>query len=174
MMFNNEDLQHILDTLVEKYSWQPAKALWILETSWKDIAGDYVAKNTRVIGYKPKTLTLAVKSSSWSQDLQYFLPQLKDNVNKFLETTFVEQIQTRVLWTAFRPVASRGGTGEVSVRVGRIKPKTDNLNILIDRVEVNYHIAVKKWLNEGYQPCRACGSPTLKPYRLCSVCEKNR
>ncbi len=95
-MFKNEDLRHILDRLLEEYSWRPAKLLWMVETNWKSIAGEYVAKHTRVIGYRPKILTLAVKSSSWSQELQYSLPGLRDNINNFLGTAFVNDIQTRV------------------------------------------------------------------------------
>ncbi|SMC03574.1 Protein of unknown function [Sulfobacillus thermosulfidooxidans DSM 9293] len=171
-MNKDEHLQHILDRLVETYSWQPAKSLWILETSWNDVAGEYIAKNTRVIGYKPKILTVAVKSSSWAQELQFFIPELKQKINELLGSVFVEDIHTRIFWKAFRPPVYRMGTGEVSVRIGRVKPRTDNLKDLVNQVETNYHLAVKQWLNEGYQPCLSCGSPTLKPYRLCSVCEK--
>lgn len=172
-MNNDGRLQHILDGLVEKYAWQPAKSLWILETSWNDMAGEYISRNTRVIGYRPKILTVAVKSSSWAQELQYFIPELRQKINGLLGSVFVDEIHTRVFWRAFRPPLCRMGTGEVSVRVDRIPPHTDNLATLIAQVETNYHQAVQQWLRDGYQSCVSCGSPTLKPYQLCGMCERN-
>ncbi len=168
---NEARLREILDELVEKYSWQPAKSLWVLETSWRSVAGDIIANRTKIMGYKPKTLTIAVTSSSWAQTLQFWIPELITKINTELNTTFVEEIRTRINLKAFRPVSTYSIPAEGYIRVGKIRPQTQNLGVLLEQVKQNYEKASDYWLSSGYQPCLRCGSPTLKPYRLCSICQ---
>jgi hypothetical protein len=170
MNSNEERLREVLDKLVERYSWQPAQSLWVLETSWRSVVGDIVANRTKIMGYKPKTLTIAVTSSSWAQSLQFWIPDLIVKINAELKTTFVEEIRTRINLKAFRPLSQNMMRGEGHVRVGRIKPQTQNLEVLLEQVRQNYDSAAEQWLLSGYQPCLHCGSPTLKTYRLCSIC----
>jgi hypothetical protein len=174
MTHNSEELRQVLDKLVEQYSLQPAKSLWILETSWRTVAGDTVANRTRILGYKPKVLTIAVTSSSWSQQLQFFIPELITKINMELHTDFVQEIRTRVNLRAFRPVTRLRSAGELSMRVGKIRPRTQDLGVLLDHVKHNYEDAAELWLSGDYQSCARCGSPVLKPYELCSICAQDR
>lgn len=168
---NSEELREVLDRLVERYAWQPAKSLWILDSSWRSVAGDTIANRTRILGYKPKILTIAVTSSSWAQQLQYFIPDLITKINQELHTDFVTDIHTRVNLRAFRTAQPHILIGERTYRFGKLRPKTQDLGVLLDHVKHNYHEAVAKWLQDNYHLCPHCGSPVLKPYEYCSVCE---
>ncbi|MCY0881305.1 MAG: DUF721 domain-containing protein [Firmicutes bacterium] len=169
-------LRTVIDKMVPEYGWQGARYSWRLVTAWQQVAGKQVADHARILYFYHDILTLAVPSSIWSQEMQFYKVELLSRLNAFAQENesdlHVKDIRWRVSLAPFKParplsvVKERGG---VSVAARRLSELT--LTELVACTQKKYEAAVEEWLQKDYRPCRRCQSPTLKPYVLCATCE---
>lgn len=167
-------IEHILNDMVEKYRWHPAKHMAKIQTRWSAAVGPVVARNTRVVYWDHGVVTVAVPTSVWAQEIQYLKPHLlKCLVEQGFEFA-VTDLRVRVWLKPFqmspmrvRGDGERGHRGPYQLSFHPQK----NLMELLERVRTRHETAIADWLENGYQRCQMCHSPTLRLYPYCSVCE---
>lgn len=54
-----------------------------VRNSWKEIAGEMIAKNTSEISFRKKTIFITLSSPALKQELLYRKEELMGNINKF-------------------------------------------------------------------------------------------
>jgi predicted nucleic acid-binding Zn ribbon protein len=70
-------------------------AQFTVKNSWKDIAGEMVAKNTKEIFFSDKVVFITIPSSALRHELSFRKKELLDNINKFCGTQLVNEIVIR-------------------------------------------------------------------------------
>src|ERR1043165_658316 len=66
-----------------------------VKSSWKEIVGDVVAKNTGEIFFKDKTIFVTLTSAALRHELAMRKSQIVDNINSFCGYRLVEEIVLR-------------------------------------------------------------------------------
>jgi predicted nucleic acid-binding Zn ribbon protein len=70
-------------------------AQFSVRTSWKEIVGEVVAKNTSSIYFKDKTIFVTLASDALRHELSFRKETIVSNINKFCGTPLVDQIVLR-------------------------------------------------------------------------------
>ena len=89
-------LKDILGDVVGRYRWHAAEALWEIQGIWVKAVSPELAQVVRPIAFLDGTLTLAVPSPVWSQELMYWREDLVARINAELETPRVTRIKLMV------------------------------------------------------------------------------
>jgi len=63
-----------------------------IRENWREIVGDIVYKNTRVVGIRNKVLRVGVSSSAWAMELTFIKDRIVENINHLCGKTAVEDI----------------------------------------------------------------------------------
>ncbi|MCL5116818.1 MAG: DUF721 domain-containing protein [Firmicutes bacterium] len=169
-------LGNILRGMVEEHGWHRAQWLRMMEAIWHRVVGDAIYAHTRILTLTPDgVLVIAVPSSVWSQELNYYRPRILGAIHDELPQVTIRDIRTRV-----RAQADRKRTSEDAYRRSpyaatyRAPAGTEDLGVLLTRVQEKYQEAAQEWLAEGFYPCIQCHAPTLAGYPLCVVCDLER
>lgn len=171
----SHELSQILASLADKHQWHRAQWLSVIELLWRRVVGDTVADHTRIITVTAdNVLVVAVPSSVWAQELQYYKPVILQAIHIEIPQSHLRDIRTRVSTT--RPeIAWTEDAGEYSspyyARDINKSPVSDNLDALLLAVQEKYEAATRDWLTQGFHSCAHCRAPILRRYRLCIACE---
>ncbi len=167
-------LKDILDAEMDRHDWRRAKWVYRLQSHWSLVVGEILAKHTRLISVDTKVIVIAVQSSSWTQELTYWKPEIHRRLNEMTqgETKHAEiriQVWSKALNPNLKPLDDRYERG---LPYQKPSVTSDDLEQLVDRVRDKYTSAVEYWIASGYDLCERCQSPTLKGYRWCACCER--
>jgi predicted nucleic acid-binding Zn ribbon protein len=88
-----ERLGAILRTMAARYRWHPVEALLQIQLHWTDVVSPELARVAKPVGFLGGTLTVAVPSPVWTQELQYWRDLLKVRLNERLDGTRVDRIR---------------------------------------------------------------------------------
>jgi hypothetical protein len=86
-------LRDILRHVVQRYRWHPAEALMEIQTIWRDAVSPELARVVVPLSFLDGTLTLAVPSPVWSQELSFWREDLIARLNAHLEAPRVQRIK---------------------------------------------------------------------------------
>jgi predicted nucleic acid-binding Zn ribbon protein len=86
-------LKDILGEVVGRYRWHAAEALWEIQGVWVKAISPELAQVVRPVGFLDGTLTLAVPSPVWSQELMFWRDDLMARINAELQTPRVTRIK---------------------------------------------------------------------------------
>lgn len=170
------DLKALLSEVSQKHRWNRAEWGWILQASWSETVGPMLASHSRVIGLRDRSIIIAVPSSSWSQELVYWKPEMLSRIRELLgERAAIEEIQIRVLPRLFvtHSIQEKAPSEPGGPQAGILRT-TDDLTQIFDRTRSKHQAAVAHWTQDGYHPCAECHAPTLSSYRLCASCQARR
>lgn len=165
-------LKELLQQQAEQHRWDRAQWGWIVQAGWSEAVGPPLAKFSRVVGLREKTVVVAVPSSSWAQELTYWKPEILKRIAAILGTPkAVTSIQLKVLPQVFvrQDVQSRAQV-EPSGRSFKKLPEPRDLMEIFAEAESKHRRAVAHWYEDGYHACAECGAPTLRTFRLCASC----
>ena len=86
-------LGDILGEVTARYRWQPAEALMEILAAWPLAVSPEMARVAVPVGYLDGTLTVAVPSSVWTQELSYLREPLMERLNAALESVRVKRLR---------------------------------------------------------------------------------
>ena len=66
-----------------------------VKNSWKEIAGEMIAKNTTEIFFKDKIIFVSLDSAALKHELSFRKEELVQNINKFCGYRLIEEIVIR-------------------------------------------------------------------------------
>lgn len=75
-------LGDILGSMANRYRWHRAELLLEVERVWAEAVGPQIAAATRPIAFMDGTLTVAVPSPVWTQELRYLEEELCAALNR--------------------------------------------------------------------------------------------
>lgn len=89
-----ETIGALLDKILRSNTQYAQKARqYVLWDRWDEIAGEQIAKHARPLKMQDKTLIVAVKNSSWLQELTMMKPQLILNIRSALNHQLIRDIR---------------------------------------------------------------------------------
>jgi predicted nucleic acid-binding Zn ribbon protein len=65
---------------------------YAVKSSWKDIAGEFIASSTTDISFNNRTIFLTIKNSALKQEVSFRKEELLNNVNKFCGYALIDKI----------------------------------------------------------------------------------
>jgi predicted nucleic acid-binding Zn ribbon protein len=66
-----------------------------VKNSWKEIAGEVIARNTSSIFFTDKTIFITIDSSALKHELSFRKTELLNNINKFCGYRLIEEVVIR-------------------------------------------------------------------------------
>ena len=81
-----------LNLFLEKSHWKPKVTELRMRDEWEQIVGKTIAKYTRTISLKGKTLTIYSDVAPLKQELQLGKDQLKDRLNEYFQERVVDEV----------------------------------------------------------------------------------
>ncbi len=169
-------LKTILDAEMERRDWRRAKWVYRLRQAWSLVVGEFLAKHTLLVSVDSHAVVIAVESSSWTQELTYWKPEILRRLSEITQGD-IHHVEIRVrVWS--KPFDSSAESGHSPRERGQAYHNpvvtSDDLTELLTRVKDNYRNAVEYWIHSDYVPCARCQSPTLKGYEFCACCEREQ
>ena len=157
---------------------------WVL-TYWRDIVGDYIARNVELMGIRNKTLLYYSGSSAWNNEMRLLMPQIVDKMNRFAGCEIIREVRLTRRWEkpeagdvlAFRAWlrqeenkvpdfrkerrrASLSPAEDESVKALAGKAQDEELGGLLGTI-YRKHLQLKKVQKKhGWLPCADCGALT--------------
>jgi predicted nucleic acid-binding Zn ribbon protein len=101
----------ILAAMADRYRWHRAELLLEVEKVWAAAVGPQIAAVTRPIGFMDGTLTVAVPSPVWTQELRYLEDELCAALNRRITGGEIHHLKLMV-----RPAAPPRSDGHASDR----------------------------------------------------------
>jgi hypothetical protein len=103
---NTHSVKEILARLVERKRFIGRNGGLLLPHTWTTCVGEQVAQHARPLRLSKGTLTLAVESSAWMNELQFYVPEIMERVNEKLGAGKVKEVRMKVgRWEEFEGVA---------------------------------------------------------------------
>lgn len=66
-----------------------------VKSSWKDIAGELIAKNTTEISFNKKIIFITLQSAALKHEVSFRKEELLKNINEFCKYNLIDQIVIR-------------------------------------------------------------------------------
>lgn len=170
----HEELGKILAGMADQNGWQRAQWVSVIAVLWRRVVGNTVADHTQIVTLTTEgVLVVAVPSSVWSQELQYYKPTILDAIRLHLPESRIRDIRTRVRTTPQLTdlAADLSASSPYYASSVVAEPKTDNLHELLQVVQEKYEQAAREWMVQGFHACASCHAPILQRYTLCIACE---
>lgn len=169
-------LEVILSQMVESRGWHRAQWIRWLSLMWRDVVGETLADQSKILSLTSDGLLwVAVSSSVWAQQLLYFKPRIIETFHELYPDIPLTDLRTRTQGLPTRgPVSMVDYQRSPYVNLKRPVSLIDNLEVLLSRVQEKYQEAAMDWLAHGFHPCARCHAPTANAYKLCVVCELDR
>lgn len=163
----------LLNQMTSRYGWQRAEWLRMLDLLWLRVVGQTIYQHTRILTLTTDgILVIGVSSSVWAQELNYYKLRILEAIHDELPAMTVKDVRTRVkadvveTMPGVEPYRPSPYAATIPVLAD-----TDDLHVLLARVQEKYQQATQEWLQQGFQACEACHAPTLSGYALCVMCE---
>jgi predicted nucleic acid-binding Zn ribbon protein len=96
-------LGDILQDVVGRYRWQPAEGLLEIQAVWAEAVSPDLARVAVPVGFLDGTVTVAVPTSVWVQELTYLREPLMAELNRRLEGVRVTRLRLVVRAAAPAP-----------------------------------------------------------------------
>lgn len=174
---------------------------WVL-TYWRDIVGEYIARNVELMGIRKKTLLYYSSSSAWNNEMRLLMPQIVDKMNRFAGCEIIREVRLTRRWEkpeagdvlAFRAWLRQEEAKVPDFRKERertlltaeeeagadalVAAAEDNeLGALLGRIYRKNLQLNKVKSSHGWVPCVDCGTltePRTKGDALCPACRSKR
>lgn len=88
-----ERLGAILKTMAGRYHWHAVEALLQIQLRWAEAISPELARIAKPIGFLDGTLTVAVPSPVWVQELQFWREALCNRLNERLDGTRITRMR---------------------------------------------------------------------------------
>lgn len=88
--------QNVLSQVISKKRFRGRLGKLLLKKTWKNAVGELIADNSRPLYIKGKTLVLAVESSSWANEIQYYKDTILENVNREYRNRKLTELRVKV------------------------------------------------------------------------------
>lgn len=89
---NELKLNDILTTMARDPRYKPKLYQKKIESSWKDLMGIWIDRETRSIRMKEGRLTLKISSSALREELHFMKDKIRDKVNELLGEEYVLEV----------------------------------------------------------------------------------
>lgn len=174
---------------------------WVL-TYWKDIVGDYIARNVELMGIRKKTLLYYSNSPAWNNEMRLLMPQIVDKMNRFAGCEIIREVRLTPRWEkpeagdvlSFRAWLRQQEESTPDFRREREKilltpeeeagarklaaaSEDEELGSLLGQIYRKNLQLGKVKERHGWVPCAACGALTEtrgKGDHLCPACRSRR
>jgi len=86
----------VLKQIISRKRFRGRLGNLLLRKTWKEAVGDFIADNTRPLYIKGEALILAVESSSWANEIQFYKDMILENVNAQFKRKKLTKIRVKV------------------------------------------------------------------------------
>lgn len=182
-----EDVEKTVLKMIGSQANQNQYSLFKMKACWKEIIGNNNAKHCGPVKLERRILTLQVDSSVWANQFLYYKNQFIQQINTFIGTDYVKDInftQGKNFKKGFR---NKGETTDIRETKLRIPPATeeekkglqlkfshiadDKIRNAIIGVEEK-KLGLEKLYREGViKKCPVCGSFLKNNEKICYACE---
>ena len=88
-----EKLKNILKNYLEGKNFKEINETISIETIWKDVVGKLISKNTDIISFKNKTLTIKTKTPVWRNELSFQKNNILEKIQKKISKNKINKIK---------------------------------------------------------------------------------
>lgn len=81
------------DTLIEIMHWEKELLKVRIITSWKEIVGEYIAKNVKIKDFKNDTLYLCCSSTMWASKMRLLQAKMQRELDDYFNSHLVKKIK---------------------------------------------------------------------------------
>ena len=92
---NQESLGEVIDRMLNVYKLRSGLTEQEVIKNWEQIVGPVIASRTDAVKIKGTVLYIKVTSAAMRQELHYQKSGIQSNVNEFLRTEFISQVEIR-------------------------------------------------------------------------------
>lgn len=89
---NENSLKEVIDQLLDTYRLRDKLNEVVIARLWESIMGAAIAKRTKAVNVKNKTLYIHVTSAPLKQELLYQREQIKDRMNRELGSNYLTDV----------------------------------------------------------------------------------
>ena len=92
---NEQNMKEVLDALLKAYRIESGVNTAMIQASWVKIMGKTIAKYTKEIQLRNKTLFLKIDAPALRHELNFAKEKIKNNINEEFNMSLVEEVVIR-------------------------------------------------------------------------------
>jgi predicted nucleic acid-binding Zn ribbon protein len=92
---NEQSMKEVLEALLKAYRIESGVNTAMIEASWVKMMGITIAKHTKEIQLRDKTLFLKIDAPALRHELNFAKEKIKNNINEEFKMNLVEEVVIR-------------------------------------------------------------------------------